>query len=130
MMAAIEALEITPSAPPARVIVNARTGTVVINGMVRVSPAAVSHGKLTVKIDEKPLVVQPAPFSRGETRIEQNSAIAVDEERNPMYIIDKGASLSSIVKSINRIGASPGDLVAILEALSQAGALSAELIII
>lgn len=130
MMAAIEALEITPSAPPARVIVNARTGTVVINGMVRVSPAAVSHGKLTVKIDEKPLVVQPAPFSRGETRIEQNSAIAVDEERNPMYILDKGTSLSSIVKSINRIGASPGDLVAILEALSQAGALSAELIII
>ena len=130
MMAAIEALEITPSAPPARVIVNARTGTVVINGMVRVSPAAVSHGKLTVKIDEKPMVVQPAPFSRGETRIEQNSAIAVDEERNPMYILDKGTSLSSIVKSINRIGASPGDLVAILEALSQAGALSAELIII
>lgn len=130
MMAAIEALEITPSAPPARVIVNARTGTVVINGMVRVSPAAVSHGKLTVKIDEKPLVVQPAPFSRGETRIEPNSAIAVDEERNPIYILDKGTSLTSIVKSINRIGASPGDLVAILEALSQAGALSAELVII
>lgn len=130
MMAAIEALEITPSAPPARVIVNARTGTVVINGMVRVSPAAVSHGKLTVKIDEKPLVVQPAPFSRGETRIEPNSDIAVDEERNPIYILDKGTSLTSIVKSINRIGASPGDLVAILEALSQAGALSAELVII
>lgn len=130
MMAAIEAIEITPSAPPARVIVNARTGTVVINGMVRVSPAAVSHGKLTVKVDEKPQVIQPAPFSRGETKIEQNSAISVEEERNPIYILDKGTSLTSIVKAINRIGASPGDLVAILEALSQAGALSAELVII
>lgn len=130
MMAAIESIEITPSAPPARVIVNARTGTVVINGMVRVSPAAVSHGKLTVRVDEKPQVIQPAPFSLGETRIEQNSAISIDEERNPVYILDKGTSLTSIVKAINRIGASPGDLVAILEALSQAGALSAELVII
>ncbi|MGB5078490.1 MAG: flagellar basal body P-ring protein FlgI [Sphingorhabdus sp.] len=130
MMAAIEALEISPSAPPARVIVNARTGTVVINGAVRVAPAAVSHGKLTVKVDEKPTVVQPAPFSRGETTIEQNSTISVEEERKPMHLLDKGTSLTSIVKAINRIGASPGDLVAILEALSQAGALSAELIII
>ncbi len=130
MMAQIEALEITPSAPPARVIVNARTGTVVINGSVRVGPAAVSHGKLTVKVDEKPRVVQPAPFSRGQTAIEPNSQITIEEERNPMYLIEKGASLAGIVKAINKIGASPGDLVAILEALNQAGALSAELVII
>lgn len=130
MMAAIEALEISPSAPPARIIVNARTGTVVINGAVRVSAAAVSHGKLTVKVEEKPMVVQPAPFGRGETVIEQSSTISVEEDRNPMYLLEKGTSLTSIVKAINRIGASPGDLVAILEALSQAGALSAELIII
>ncbi len=130
MMAMIEGLEVTPSEPPARVIVNARTGTVVINGAVRVRPAAVSHGKLTVKVDEKPTVVQPAPFSRGQTAIEPNSTISVEEERRPMFVMDRGASLSDIVKSINRLGASPGDLVAILEALNQAGALTAELVII
>lgn len=130
LMSQIENLEIRPTQPPARVIVNARTGTVVINGAVRVGPAAVSHGKLTVRVDEQPTVVQPAPFSKGETAVEQSSDISVEESRNPMFLMAPGASLSDIVKSINRIGASPGDLVAILEALSQAGALSAELIII
>jgi flagellar P-ring protein FlgI len=130
LMGQIENIEIHPTQPPARVIVNARTGTVVINGAVRVGPAAVSHGKLTVKVDENPLVVQPAPFSRGQTAVEQSSDISVEETRNPMFMMAPGASLSDIVKAINRIGASPGDLVAILEALSQAGALSAELIII
>lgn len=130
LMGQIENLEIRPTQPPARVIVNARTGTVVINGAVRVGPAAVSHGKLTVRVDEQPTVVQPAPFSKGETAVEQSSDISVEESRNPMFMLNPGASLSDIVKAINRIGASPGDLVAILEALSQAGALSAELVII
>jgi flagellar P-ring protein FlgI len=130
MMGLIENIEIKRAAPPARVIVNARTGTVVINGAVRVGPAAVSHGKLTVKVDENPTVVQPAPFSRGQTAIEPASDIAVEEARNPAYHWDKGASLSDIVKAINKLNVSPGDLVAILEALSQAGALSAELVII
>jgi flagellar P-ring protein FlgI len=130
MMGQIENLEIARAAPPARVIVNARTGTVVINGAVRVGPAAVSHGKLTVKVDENPTVVQPAPFSRGQTAIEPASDIAVEEARNPAYLWDKGASLSDIVKAINKLNVSPGDLVAILEALSQAGALSAELVVI
>jgi flagellar P-ring protein FlgI len=130
MMGLIENIEIKKTQPPARVIVNARTGTVVINGAVRVGPAAVSHGKLTVKVDENPTVVQPAPFSTGATAIEQSSDIAVEEARNPAYLWDRGASLSDIVKAINRLNVSPGDLVAILEALSQAGALSAELVII
>jgi flagellar P-ring protein FlgI len=130
LMSQIENLEIRPTQPPARVIVNARTGTVVINGAVRVGPAAVSHGKLTVRVDEQPTVVQPSPFSRGETAVEQSSDISVEESRNPMFMMNPGASLSDIVKAINRIGASPGDFVAILEALSQAGALSAELVII
>jgi flagellar P-ring protein FlgI len=130
LMSQIENLEIRPTQPPARVIVNARTGTVVINGAVRVGPAAVSHGKLTVRVDEQPTVVQPGPFSNGETAIEKSSDISVEEQRNPMFMMNPGASLSDIVKAINRIGASPGDLVAILEALSQAGALSAELVII
>jgi flagellar P-ring protein FlgI len=130
MMSNIENLQITPTEPPARVIVNARTGTVVINGSVRISPAAVSHGKLTVKVSEQPTVVQPAPFSDGRTTVEQSSDIEVVEERNPAFLLDRGASLADIVKAINRIGSSPGDLVAILEALKQAGALKAELVII
>ena len=130
MMSTIENIEIKPSEPPARVIVNSRTGTVVINGAVRISPAAVTHGKLTVRIDEKPRVIQPEPFSRGQTALEPNSEIAVEEARNPMFLMPRGASLQDIVKAINRIGASPGDLVAILEALKEAGALNAELIVI
>jgi flagellar P-ring protein FlgI len=130
LMGLIENIEIKRAAPPARVIVNARTGTVVINGAVRVGPAAVSHGKLTVRVDENPMVVQPAPFSAGQTTVEQASDISVEETRNPAFLWDKGASLSEIVKAINRLNVSPGDLVAILEALSQAGALSAELVVI
>lgn len=130
MMGLIENIEIKKAQPPARVIVNARTGTVVINGAVRVGPAAVSHGKLTVKVDENPSVVQPAPFSRGQTALEPSSDIAVEEARNPAFLWDRGASLSDIVKAINKLNVSPGDLVAILEALSQAGALSGELVVI
>jgi flagellar P-ring protein FlgI len=129
-MSVIENIEIKPADAPARVIVNARTGTVVINGAVRIGIAAVSHGKLTVRINEKPVIVQPAPFSRGQTAVEPSSDIDVDEERAPMTLLPRSASLSDIVDAINRMGASPGDLVAILEALKQAGALKAELEII
>lgn len=130
MMAAIEALDIEASQPRARVIVNARTGTVVINGAVRIGPAAVTHGKLTVRVNETPAVVQPAPFSRGETAVEQASDIRVEEAATPAFLIERGAKLSDIVDAINRIGVPPGDLVAILEALDEAGALTAELVII
>ncbi len=130
MMALIENLSITRAEPPARVIVNARTGTVVINGAVRVSPAVVSHGKLTVRINEAPRIVQPAPLSRGQTAVEEASDIDVAEETNPAFLMPRGTSLSEIVDAINRIRVPPGDLVAILEALSQAGALTAELVVI
>jgi flagellar P-ring protein precursor FlgI len=112
------------------VIVNARTGTVVINGAVRIAPAAVSHGKLTVRVDEDPQIVQPAPFSKGETAVEPQSTIAVEEKGSPMFDFNPGASLAEIVKAVNAIGASPADLVAILEALKQAGAMKAELIVL
>ncbi|GAB5483091.1 MAG: flagellar basal body P-ring protein FlgI [Parasphingorhabdus sp.] len=128
-MGLIENIAVTPAKAAARVIVNARTGTVVINDMVRITPAAVSHGKLTVKIQEDPLVVQPAPFSRGETAVEPSSAISVEEKDAPMFAFDRGASLAEIVETINAVGATPGDLVAILEALKQAGAMKAELLI-
>ena len=128
-MGLIENIEVSPAKAAARVIVNARTGTVVINDMVRITPAAVSHGKLTVKIQENPLVVQPAPFSRGQTAVEPNSDIIIEEQDAPMFAFDRGASLAEIVETINAIGATPGDLVAILEALKQAGAMKAELLI-
>ena len=130
LMSAIENLDVDPGEAPARVIVNARTGTVVINGAVRIAPAAVAHGKLTVRVEERPRVVQPAPFSQGQTATEQASTIKVEETRNPMFAIGGGASLTDIVAAVNRIGASPADLVAILEALKQAGALKAELIVL
>jgi flagellar P-ring protein precursor FlgI len=130
LMSQIENLGVQRSEPSAKVIVNARTGTVVINGAVRVGTAAVSHGKLTVSIKESPTVVQPAPFSRGETAIEPSSEIDVAEDVRPAFLMKPNASLSELVDSINRLGVSPGDLVAILEALSQAGALTAELVII
>jgi flagellar P-ring protein precursor FlgI len=130
LMGQIENLPVDPADAPARVIVNARTGTVVINGAVRIAPSAVSHGKLTVRIDEDPRIVQPKPFSKGETAVEQSSMIAVEETRSPMFNFNPGASLADIVKAVNAIGASPADLVAILEALKQAGAMKAELVVL
>ena len=130
LMSLIENVDVNPADAPARVIVNARTGTVVINGAVRIAPAAVSHGKLTVRVEENPRVSQPAPFSNGETALEPGSDIEIEETRNPMFKLSPGASLSDIVAAINRIGASPGDLAEILQALKQAGAMKAELIVL
>ena len=129
MMSRIENLLVDPAEAPARVIVNARTGTVVINGAVRIGAAAVSHGKLTVNVREDPAVIQPAPFSKGRTEIEPASEIEVIEQGTPMFEM-AGASLSEIVKAVNALGAAPSDLVAILEALKQAGALKAELVVL
>ena len=130
LMGQIENLVVKPAEARARIIINARTGTVVINGSVRLGPAAVSHGKLTVRINENPMVVQPAPFSRGRTTIEPDSNIAVEDNGATAFEIGRRASLSEIVETINSIGVSPSDLTAILEGLKQAGALKAELIII
>ena len=130
IMSRVENIQVDPADAPARVIVNARTGTVVINGAVRISPAAVSHGRLTVAVNENPRVSQPAPFSQGQTVIEQDSSIEVEEQRSPMFELAPGASLAEIVRAVNAIGAAPSDLVAILEALKQAGALRAELVIL
>jgi len=127
----LESLEITPSEAGARVVVNSRTGTIVIGGNVRVMPAAVSHGSLTVSISENVEVSQPGAFSRGgETVAAQKSEIAVQESGSRMFLLDAGVTLEDIVKAINNVGASPSDLVAILEALDQAGALRAELLVI
>jgi len=129
-MAAIEMIEVTPAEAPARVIVNSRTGTVVINSAVRLSPAAISHGKLTVRIDESPTIVQPAPFSKGQTAQQEDSKLSVEEEGKRVALLKPGASLAKLVDALNALGVSPSDLVAILEALKQAGALKAEMEVI
>lgn len=130
LLSRIENLEIQRADPPARVVINARTGTVVINGKVQIGTAAITQGKLTVAITESERIVQPAPFSQGETALERGSSIAVDESRPQMALFQPTASLADLVDAINRLGVPPGDLVAILEALHQAGALTAELVII
>ncbi|MES2441655.1 MAG: flagellar basal body P-ring protein FlgI [Pseudomonadota bacterium] len=130
LMSEIENLTVEAAEAPARVIVNARTGTVVINSAVRVSPAAVTHGKMTVRIDESQQTSQPMAFSKGETRTEEHSTVGVEEQKHPMFLLEPGPRLSDVVKAVNAIGASPADLVAILEALREAGALKAELIIL
>ena len=130
LMAAIENLDVTSAEAPAKVIVNARTGTVVINSAVRLNAAAVTHGKLTVRIDEAQRVSQPAPFSQGQTALENRSNVGVIEEKKPVFLLEPGPKLSDVVKAVNAIGASPADLVAILEALKEAGALKAELIVL
>ena len=111
-------------------IVNSRTGTVVINSAVRLSPAAISHGTLTVRIDENPMIIQPGPFSDGRTALEPNSEIYVGETGGQVALFEPGASLSEIVDALNLLGVGASDLVAILEALKQAGALKAEMVIL
>ena len=128
--AMVENISVAPDDAPARIIVNSRTGTVVINSKVRVQPAAVSHGSLTVTISENPQVSQPAPFSNGKTVVVPQSDVQVEEEKNHMFVFNPGVSLDEIVQAVNNVGASPSDLVAILEALKSAGALRAELIVI
>ncbi|MGI9272106.1 MAG: flagellar basal body P-ring protein FlgI [Woeseiaceae bacterium] len=128
----LENLEVQPGETSAKVIVNSRTGTVVIGSNVRVTPAAVSHGSLVVTISERPFASQPiAPFSdSGSTVVLPDSEVEISQEEGSMFLFESGTSLDEIVQAVNRVGAAPGDLVAILEALKQAGALRAELVVI
>ncbi|MFK8067023.1 MAG: flagellar basal body P-ring protein FlgI [Gammaproteobacteria bacterium] len=126
----VENLTFTPGQAAAKIIVNARTGTVVIGRNVVVSAAAVTHGSLSVTISNNPIVSQPEPLSNGETVVIDNQDILVEQEDAKMFLFDPGVSLKDIVNAVNSVGAAPGDLVAILEALKQSGALRAELIII
>jgi flagellar P-ring protein precursor FlgI len=129
-MSMIEALEVTPGEPPARVVINSRTGTVVINRSVRVTAAAVSHGTISVAITATNEVSQPNAFAGGQTTEVQNAAIDVGEPNKPMFLFQPGVELRSIVDAVNQIGATPSALIAILEALKSSGSLRAELVII
>jgi len=129
-MSMLENIEVVPGEPPARVVINARTGTVVINRSVRVSPAAVSHGTISVAIAATNEVSQPNPLSQGQTAEVQNAQLNVAEPNKPMFLFKPGAELRDIVDAVNQVGASPSALIAILEALKSSGSLRAELVII
>jgi flagellar P-ring protein precursor FlgI len=129
-MSLIENIEVQPGEPPARVVINARTGTVVISRNVRVSAAAVAHGTISVTIAATNEVSQPAPFSQGETTPLQNLNIGVQEPDKPMFLFQPGIDLRQIVDAVNQVGATPSALIAILEALKSSGSLRAELIVI
>lgn len=129
-MSVLENIDVTPGEGAAKVVVNSRTGTVVIGQNVRIEAAAVSHGDLTVTVKENAQVSQPAPFSQGQTVVVPNSKVKVKEDKNRAFVFNPGVTLNDVVKAINAVGASPSDLVAILEALKSAGALKAQLIVI
>src|SRR5690606_37897543 len=111
---------------PARVVVDERTGTIVIGQDVRISRVAISHGTLTVRVTEMPRVVQPEPFSRGETEVEPFTAIDVNQPDGQVAMLD-GPDLQTLVSGLNRLGVKPDGIIAILQGIKSAGALQAEL---
>ena len=129
-LGAIESLDVSPAQAMAKVIINARTGSVVMNRAVMLDPSAVSHGNLSVIINTEPVIAQPAPFSRGETVVTAQSQIEIRQQPGEVMLLKGSASLADVVKALNSIGATPQDLLAILQALKASGALRAELEVI
>jgi flagellar P-ring protein FlgI len=129
-IAMLENVNVVMGEEVAKVIINSRTGTIVVGKNVRVSPVAVTHGSLTVSVAESLTVSQPNALAGGQTVVVPSSNVQADEEKNPMFKFAPGANLDDIVRSVNNVGASPSDLMAILEALKQSGALKAELVVI
>lgn len=130
MISRIENIEFTPAEVGARVIVNSRTGTIVIGHNVTIQPVAVTHGNLSVIITERPYVSQPQAFSDGKTVKGKASDINVNQQASRTFLFAPGPSLNDLVAAINVVGAAPGDLIAILEAIKAAGALNADLTVI
>ena len=127
----VENMDVMPGEPSARVVVNARTGTVVISRNVRVTAAAVSHGTISVSVAVTNEVSQPGPFSPGGTTTPvQNADVTVSEPNKPMFLFNPGVDLRQIVDAVNQVGATPSALIAILEALKSAGSLRADLLVI
>jgi len=129
-MSMIENIDVQPGEPPARVVVNARTGTVVISRNVRVFAAAVTHGTISVSVAATNEVSQPGALSNGTTQAVQNADIKVTEPNKPMFLFQPGVDLRQIVDAVNQVGATPSALIAILEALKSSGSLRAELLVI
>lgn len=129
-LSTLENLEFKPARSSAKIIVNSRTGTIVIGQDVRLLPTAITHGGISVTIGEKKTVAQPNAFAEGNTEVIDNSTINITQEDSRMFQFDPGINLNDLVRAVNEVGLAPGDLMAILEALKQAGALQGELIII
>ncbi len=129
-LATLENFEFEPARAPARVVINSRTGTIVIGQDVRIKPAAITHGGLTVTIAETQTVSQPNQFAEGDTIVTEQSIVDVNLDDTRMFKFEPGVSLDNLVRAVNEVGAAPGDLMAILEALREAGALQGELIVI
>lgn len=127
----LENLPVDPAAASAKVVVNSRSGTIVIGSDVRIKEAAVAHGNLTVRITEDYQVSQPGAFAAGgQTVVTPGSEVDIEEEDARMFVLSPGVSLQELVDAVNQVGAAPGDVIAVLEALQQAGAMSAQLIVI
>jgi flagellar P-ring protein precursor FlgI len=114
----------------ARVVINERTGTVVVGGAVRIGPAAVAHGNLSVRIATKLQVSQPQGFSTGQTTVVPNERVDVSEGRSQLVELEQGSTLEAVVRALNALGASPRDIIAIMQALKAAGALRAEIVVL
>lgn len=126
-MAAIEELQLTGSKPAAKVVINPRTGSIVMNQAVSLKPSAIAHGNLAITIDSTPVISQPNAFSLGETVVREKANIQVTQEPGSIVNVPSSANLADVVRSLNALGATPQDLLAILQALKAAGALEAEL---
>lgn len=129
MVTLIEGLSVTPDTT-SKIVVNERTGTVVMGNNVRISTIAVAHGNLSIQIRESKYISQPLPFSRGKTVITPDTDISVEEDKNKLVVVESGVTIGELVMALNALGVSPRDLIAIFQAIKAAGALQAELEII
>ncbi len=129
-IADLEELQLDAMTPAAKVVINARTGSVVLNQAVTLGPCAIAHGNLSITISSTPVISQPAPFSQGQTVVEQKSDIRINQEPGNIIQVPASPQLADVVKALNALGATPGDLLAILQAIKAAGALNAELEVI
>jgi len=130
-LADIENLPLTLAAPAAKVVINARTGSVVMNQTVSLSACAVAHGSLSVTINSTPVISQPTPFSTGgSTVVKEKAEITIRQEPGALIQLPAGTQLADVVKALSALGATPQDLLAILQAMKSAGALNAEIEVI
>ncbi len=129
-LADIENLEVKQQTPSAKIVINARTGSIVMNQAVTLASCAVAHGNLTVTISTTPSVSQPGPFSKGDTKVTEKADITINQQPGALVQMAPGAKLADVVKALNLLGATPQDLLAILQAMKSAGALMAELEVI
>ena len=129
-LAQLENVDVAQALPSPKVVVNARTGSVVMNQTVTLEPSAVAHGNLSVTITSTPVISQPGPLSQGQTVVAEKADIQIRQEGGALMRLEAAAKLTDVIKALNALGATSGDLIAILQALKAAGSLRAELEII